>query len=210
MHSALILEDHPHAQDWLAEALGLSFAGIAITRAADCAEARRLLPATRPDLALIDLDLPDGSGVDIVAEIARTLPGCATVVATIFDDDQHVFAALRAGAQGYLLKDQSVDELADMLGRIVDGQPPLSPAIARRLLSHFRTPDGPPDVALTARESAVLAAIARGHTLPEVAQQLGISRHTVSGYVKDIYRKLGIGSRAEATLAAARRGLVAR
>jgi DNA-binding NarL/FixJ family response regulator len=210
MHTALVLEDHPHAQDWLAEALAQSFEGIRVERAADCAEARRILHRNRPDLALVDLELPDGSGVDIVAEIGRTQPACMTIVASIFDDDEHVFSALRAGAQGYLLKEQSVDELADMLRRITEGHPPISPAIARRLLSHFRAPANAPEVPLTARENTVLTGLARGHTLPEVAQQLGISRHTVSGYVKDIYRKLDIRSRAEATLEAARRGLIER
>lgn len=210
MQTTLILEDHPHAQAWLAEALQASFDGIRITWAADCAEAREVLRRHTPDLALIDLDLPDGSGVDIVSEIAKKAPACMAIVATIFDDDEHVFASLRAGAQGYLLKEQSVDELADMLRRIVSGQPPLSPAIARRLLMHLRAPAEAPGAALTARESAVLAAIARGHTLPEVAEQLGISRHTVTGYVKEIYRKLNINSRAEASLEAARRGLIGR
>lgn len=210
MQTALILEDHAHAQAWLAEALKASFDGIRITCTADCAEARDALRQWTPDIALIDLDLPDGSGVDIVSEIAQKTPACMAIVATIFDDDEHVFASLRAGAQGYLLKEQSVDDLADMLRRIVSGQPPLSPAIARRLLAHLRAPTEASSVALTARESAVLAGIARGHTLPEVAEQLCLSRHTVSGYVKDIYRKLNINSRAEASLEAARRGLIER
>ncbi|MCW5654394.1 response regulator transcription factor [Hydrogenophaga sp.] len=209
MQSALILEDHLHAQDWLAQALAESFHGIAITRADTCAQARSHLAHMRPDIALIDLELPDGSGIDIVADLAQTQPACMTVVTTIFDDDEHLFASLRAGARGYLLKDQTVAELVGMLQRIAQGQPPLSPAIARRLLAQFRsTASTPPPVALSARESEVLAVIAQGHTLPEVAQLLGLSRHTVSGYVKDIYRKLNINSRAEATLEAARRGLI--
>ncbi len=210
MRSALVVEDHPHAQDWLADALARSFAGISVARASDCGAARRHLSAHRPDLVLIDLDLPDGSGVEIISEVSQSQPASMAIVATIFDDDEHVFAALRAGARGYLLKEQSVDELAAMLRRIADGQPPLSPAIAHRLMAHFRGPADSPEVALTARESAVLTAIARGHTLPEVAQQLGISRHTAAGYAKDIYRKLDVRSRAEATLAAARRGLIPR
>jgi DNA-binding NarL/FixJ family response regulator len=133
------------------------------------------------------------------------------VVATVFDDDAHLFPALRAGAQGYVLKDQSREQLADMLRGIVAGQPPLSPSIARRLLRQFRTVAdvaAAPAESLTAREREVLGLIGKGLTVPATAQALGISRHTCVGYVKEIYRKLEVGSRAEATLAASRLGLV--
>src|SRR5690606_8526461 len=126
------------------------------------------------------------------------------VVATVFDDDAHLFPALRAGAQGYVLKDRDRATLADMLRGIVSGQPPLSSSIARRLLRHFQPmPAEPQDgVPLTPRETEVLQLTAKGLTLNEVAQALQLSRHTVSGYLKDIYRKLSVGTRAEAALEA--------
>ncbi len=129
--------------------------------------------------------------------------------------------ALESGASGYLLKDQSRDELTDMLKRIVEGQPLLSPAIARRLLGFFgprqnNTPAPDPAVDakaleivyLTAREQDVLGLIAKGYTTPKVGELLNISKNTAAGYVKSIYAKLNISSRAEAAMEASRRGIV--
>ena len=133
-----------------------------------------------------------------------------SIVTSVFDDDTHLFAALGAGASGYLLKDQSREELTAMLQRIADGQPPLSPAIARRLLGFFgpREAVTQDDTHLTGRERDVLALIAKGYTTAKVAELLDITRNTASGYVKVIYRKLNISSRAEAALEASRRGIV--
>ncbi len=205
---ALIVDDLPSSRDWLAQALHLAFPGIAIDSAANLADAARLIEPP-PPLALIDLGLPDGSGVQLIERLrGHTL----CIVATVFDDDAHLFPALRAGAEGYVLKDQNPDALADMLRGIAAGQPPLSPSIARRLLRHFapapQQAQAPAESDLTPRETDVLRLTAKGLTRQEVAQLLQLSAHTVAGYLKDIYRKLSIGSRAEATLEAARRGLV--
>jgi DNA-binding NarL/FixJ family response regulator len=129
----------------------------------------------------------------------------------VFDDDAHLFPALRAGAQGYVLKDQSPEALAGMLRGIAAGQPPLSPSIARRLLRHFQPAPAPAteEVLLTPRETEVLQLVAKGLSAQQVADALGLSRHTVTGYLKDVYRKLSVTTRAEATLEAARRGLIA-
>ena len=205
---ALIVDDLPSSHDWLAQALRLAFPGIAIDSAASLAGAEHLIRPP-PPLALIDLGLPDGSGVQLIERLqSHTL----CIVATVFDDDAHLFPALRAGAQGYVLKDQNPDALADMLRGIAAGQPPLSPSIARRLLRHFAPAPQPTqpsaETDLTARETDVLRLTAKGLTRQEVAQMLQLSTHTVAGYLKDIYRKLSIGNRAEAALEAARRGLV--
>jgi DNA-binding NarL/FixJ family response regulator len=133
-------------------------------------------------------------------------------VATVFDDDGHLFPALRAGAEGYLLKDQAQAAVADALRGMGEGRPPLSPSIARRLLSHFRPVAAAApthsEITLTTRETDVLQAIAKGYTVHQVAGLLTLSPHTVAGYLKDVYRKLAVGNRAEATLEAARRGLI--
>ncbi|MEO7063797.1 MAG: response regulator transcription factor [Dokdonella sp.] len=204
--SALVVDDLASSRDWLSRALLIAFPGICIATAATLAEAEALIvPA--PPLALIDLGLPDGSGVSLIERLQGSDTLC--IVATMFDDDAHLFPALHAGAQGYVLKDQSPDELAAMLAGIAHGQPPLSPSVARRLLRHFQPQASMADAtALTARENDVLRLIAKGLTIAEVAELLALSRHTVSGYLKDIYRKLSISTRAEATLEAARRGLV--
>lgn len=204
---ALVLDDLPSRRDWLAQALELAFPGIAVERAATLAEAFALAEPP-PPLALVDLGLPDGSGVQLIERL-RAAGDTLCIVATVFDDDAHLFPALRAGAQGYVLKDQSPQALADMLLGIAAGRPPLSPSIARRLLRHFQPLPAPADEPhLTPRETDVLRLTAKGMTLAEVSDALGLSRHTVSGYLKDVYRKLSVSSRAEATLEATRRGLV--
>ena len=205
---ALVVDDLASSRDWLARAAALAFPGIAVTPAASLAEALAACEPP-PPLALVDLGLPDGSGVALIERLHPL--GTLCVVATVFDDDAHLFPALHAGAQGYVLKDQTPESLAAMLAGIAAGQPPLSPSIARRLLRHFQpaAPAQAAEPALTARESDVLRLIAKGLSVAEVACMLELSRHTVAGYLKDIYRKLSVGSRAEAALEAMRRGLVA-
>lgn len=208
---ALVVDDLASSRAWLAKALALAFPGIAIAAASSLAEAARCIDPL-PPLALIDLGLPDGSGVSLIERL-RGRSMC--VVATVFDDDAHLFPALHAGAEGYVLKDQGHEALAEMLRGIAAGRPPLSPSIARRMLRHFAPPTGSvgapaaaAESALTPRETEVLRLIAKGMTRQEVSQLLAISAHTVAGYLKDIYRKLSVGNRAEAALEAARRGLV--
>lgn len=210
MRTGFILEDLPESQAWLSQALATSFPGIAIDTADTLKEAREKLSAPPgPDIALIDLGLPDGSGVEIIEHIQRLCPATLCVVASIYDDDGHVFPALRAGALGYLLKDQPVASIVAALGGIAAGEPPLSPAIARRMLAYFRPEAAAPaEVALTGRETEVLRFIAKGMTQAETGRLLGISQHTVSGYVKELYRKLNVSSRAEAALRARDMGLV--
>ena len=203
---ALVVDDLESSREWLSRALAQAFPGIEIALAASLAEAQAHVESA-PPLALIDLGLPDGSGIRLIEKLQPL--GTLCIVATVFDDDAHLFPALHAGAQGYVLKDQSTDNLAEMLTGIAAGQPPLSPSIARRLLRHFQpiAPDAS-EPALTARETDELRLIAKGHTVAEVAGLLGLSRHTAAGYLKDVYRKLSVRSRAEATLVATRRGLV--
>jgi DNA-binding NarL/FixJ family response regulator len=144
-------------------------------------------------------------------------PEAQSVVVTIHDDDEHLFPALQAGAFGYILKEQARELITEQLQRISQGEPPLSPSIARRVMAYFSAKAKPQRVlrlanadaqrALTDRESEVLLRVAKGYTLPEIGVQLGLSRHTIADYVKQIYRKLNVSSRAEAALEAQRLGL---
>lgn len=209
MNTGFILEDLPESQAWLSQALTESFPGIAIQTAYTLREARdKLARPPAPDVALIDLGLPDGSGVEIIEAIQRRSPATLCIVASIYDDDSHVFPALRAGARGYLLKDQPVAAIVAALTGIAAGQPPLSPAIARRMLAFFRPLQALPAPELTERETEVLCLIAKGITQAETGRLLGISHHTVASYVKELYRKLNVSSRAEAALMARDMGLV--
>lgn len=209
LRRGLIVEDLPDSRAWLSDVLAEVFPGMEVRTAATLREARTEIARKAPDIALVDLNLPDGSGVSLIGELQRLSPDIVTIVATIYDDDQHVFPALRAGAHGYLLKEQSRETLARLLTGIVNGEPPLSPSIARRMLRFFSPqPEPVDDAALSPREEEVLRLIAKGYTLSVVAELLGITRHTVAGYVKTLYRKLNVSSRAEATLEATRRGIV--
>lgn len=203
----LVIDDLPDALDWLVGAAEEAFPTASVAVADALAPALAELKRRPPELALVDLGLPDGSGQDFILAASAVSPKTISVVTTIFDDDQHLYSALRAGAQGYVLKDRSRETLAEMLRGIVDGKPPLSPSIARRLLSHFHEPRAEqPD--LSPREREVLTLLAKGLTVGNVAELLGITPNTASGYVKNVYRKLNVSTRAEATLEAARRGLI--
>ncbi|MEO8671373.1 MAG: response regulator transcription factor [Tahibacter sp.] len=207
--TALVVDDLAGSRDWLCRALELAFPGIVVHCAGSLAQSRAWLEPP-PPLALIDLGLPDGSGVDLIEHLQRTSPATLCIVATVFDDDAHLFPALRAGAKGYVLKDQSPEVLAQMLRGIAEGQPPLSPSIARRLLRHFQPADQSPAPAspLTPRETEVLRLIAKGLTMQEAGAALQLSRHTVASHLKEVYRKLSVGTRAEATLEALRLGIL--
>jgi DNA-binding NarL/FixJ family response regulator len=192
MQNILLLEDIPEIRAWM----------------------RALVQTMRFDLALIDLGLPDGRGVDVVTRLRDLQPEAQSVVVTIHDDDEHLFPALQAGAYGYILKEQPRELIAEQLQRISQGEPPLSPSIARRVIAHFAAAaqslarkSTVPSAHLTDRETEVLLRVGKGFTLPEIATQLGLSRHTIADYVKQIYRKLNVSSRAEAALEAQRMGL---
>lgn len=209
---ALVVEDVASAAAWLSGLLQEVFA-CEIYVAASVREGRRKLSMYQPDLVLVDLGLPDGSGIELLRFAAQQFPECLRVVTTIYADDEHLFAALRAGVQGYLLKDEPDAKVRRALKSIADGEPPLSSLVAQRMLAAFGAPaqaqnDGHEDEALSPREREVLMLIAKGMRLPEVAEMLGISRNTAAGYIKSVYRKLGVSSRAEAALKAANLGLV--
>ena len=217
MKNALIVEDLPDIRVWLGEMAVSAFPELQVTTAARRGDAMEIIQRQPFDLALVDLGLPDGSGLDVVGALRRLQPLALPVVVTIYDDDEHLFPALQAGAFGYLLKEQPRETLVSQLIRMTQGEPPLSPPIARRVLAHFAGAGNrkvtlvrqlEEEARLTDRETEVLQRVAKGYTLPEIAQQFGLSRHTIADHIKQVYRKLNVSSRAEAALEAARRGLV--
>lgn len=220
MTNILLLEDLPEIRAWLSSLVQQVFPNCHISEAARVHDALELVSALKFDLALIDLGLPDGSGVDVVKALRDQQAETQSVVVTIHDDDEHLFPALQAGAFGYILKEQARELITEQLQRISSGEPPLSPSIARRVMAYFAAKSKPqqhsnasagiPHVSLTERETEVLLRVAKGYTLPEIGVQLTLSRHTIADYVKQIYRKLNVSSRAEAALEAQRMGLFGR
>ncbi|MEK8085446.1 response regulator transcription factor [Aquabacterium sp. A3] len=229
----LILEDNPVARTFLSRVVRESFSDVGeIVEVSDLDAARRLLghpaggkAAARGEafqLIMVDLELPDGSGLELLTELSQY--PATRIVTTLYSDDEHLFPALQCGADGYLLKEDRFEVLVEELQKIVRGQPPLSPAVARRLLTHFRTsesvPGGAPPQApapapavldherLTPRESEVLTYLSKGFTIKEIASLMGIKWFTVNDHIKSIYRKLNVSSRAEAAVLASKQGLV--
>ena len=211
----LVVEDHAETARHLVAVLAGAIPGARVEVAATVAAAHAAGTRGRWDLALVDLGLPDGSGLDVIRALRQCQPAAEIAVLSVHDDDEHLFAALAAGAQGYLLKEQPAEMLALQLSLWRQGQPPLSPRMARRLLAYFEARPVRPvpaaaraeDEVLTPRETEVLACIGRGLRVRETAAALGIAPSTVMTYVKSIYGKLDIRSRAEAALEASRRGL---
>jgi DNA-binding NarL/FixJ family response regulator len=212
MNHILLVDDLADALAMMQDAIQAAFGAVPCTLARSVREALDEIDSGAPfDLALVDLALGDGSGLTLIEQLAQRQPQCAVVVASIHDDDDHLFQALQAGAQGYLLKDHPTAWLALQLQGIAQGQPPLSPAIARRLLRHFQPPpatQAPAASDLSTREREVLGLLAQGVRIADIGSTLGISRHTVGDHVKNIYRKLNISSRAEAALQARSMGLI--
>ena len=180
--------------------------------------------AQAPDVLLVDLGLPDGSGLDVIAAARTRWPGVAPMVSTIFGDEEHVLAAIEAGAMGYLLKDATPEAVIGEVRSLHAGGSPINPLVARKLLLHARQNGAAPQVdagpaatglrladearVLSAREQEVLRLVSRGHTLAEVAQVLSVSPHTARTFVRRIYAKLQVKSRGEAVRVAAHQGLL--
>jgi len=204
----LVVEDIAQTRAWLVSTIAEAFGGVA-HGAGTLREARAWLQQRRrgiPFLALVDLGLPDGNGIELIEEIMADDPDAVIVVTTVYENDEWLMRALGAGAQGYLLKDQDGSAIVRRLAMIEHGEVPISPAIARRLLHRFRA-DTCSQATISPRETEVLRLIGRGLKSGEVAGVLGISQQTVTTHVKAIYRKLEITSRAEAALEARKRGL---
>jgi DNA-binding NarL/FixJ family response regulator len=176
----------------------------------DLASARQAMRTAVPDVLLIDLGLPDGSGIDLIRETARRHPATDIMVITVFGDEDHVLASIEAGATGYILKDSLPAEFVQLIKELRAGGSPISPVIARQLLKRLK-PAGTPaaeETPLSARETEVLSLIAKGFSFAEIARLLGVSPHTVISHVKKIYQKLAVHSRGEAVYEAGKMGLI--
>ena len=177
MKHIILIEDLDETRAWLENLLKAAFDGAMVTAVSTVSKAMGALGRCTFDLAIIDLSLPDGSGIEILKKIQQTSPETVSVVATIFDDDKHLFSALRAGAQGYLLKDQPEEQLLTLFKGLEHGSVPFSPSVARRILRHISHQNNEmADVdVLTERQKEVLALIAKGVNRNEVARLLGLS-----------------------------------
>jgi DNA-binding NarL/FixJ family response regulator len=214
-HSVLIIEDDPLFRETFADAVkmagDLCLAGVAN----DLPEGMLLLKQTQPDVLLVDIGLPSGSGIELIREAHQTLPNCDVMVVTVFGDERHVLECIEAGATGYLLKDSKDLEIIGQIRSLREGGSPISPAIARQLLVRFQAVEALSDINkasevpnLSSRERKVLEMSAKGYSYEETARLLSLSPRTIETYVKRIYRKLQVHSKSEAIYEARKLGLL--
>ncbi|MDH3453222.1 MAG: response regulator transcription factor [Gammaproteobacteria bacterium] len=209
-HQVLLVEDDDNTRQRLMRIVDRHADLSVVAATASLAAARGALAETKPRVLLVDLDLPDGSGIDLIREARNTHPCADSMVITVFADEQHVVAALEAGASGYLLKDGASKYVAESILQLIAGGSPISAAIARHLLKRFQPQPEPnaDEALLTAREREVLELVAKGFAYAEIADVLGMSVHTVTSHIKHIYRKLAVRSRGQAVFEAMQRGLI--
>lgn len=202
MAALLLVEDDVPFATAVGQVLRRARADWSLEHAATLADARERVAARAFDLVIVDLDLPDGPGTRLVSELSRLTPPLRAAVFTIFDDRDHVLGAVRAGAVGYLLKEEPPARLVGQIAECLDGQQPLSSRITAHLFGLCRTHES--DVQLTPRERDVLEQLRAGATYAECALALEVGVGTVQTHVKSLYRKLDVSSKTEAAAWAAR------
>jgi DNA-binding NarL/FixJ family response regulator len=200
--SFAIVEDQPELRaslmEWLNRAPGLKCVGTCSTGE----EALKLLPSVFPDVVLMDVNLPGMGGIQCVARLKRLLPKTDVLMLTTYDNADMIFDSLRAGATGYLLKNQPREELVQALQQVRSGGSPMSLKIARKVITHFQAPnkfDSEIDQ-LTNREQEILRLLTRGYQYKEIADKLGVTLSTIQTHIAAVYQKLHVHSRAEATM----------
>lgn len=206
----LVVDDHPMYRDGLVTAIGTMTDVEVVGAAADGEEAVREAARLAPDVVVMDLHMPNVNGIDATRRILATQPAVAVLVLTMLDGDDSVFAAMRAGARGYLLKGADRAEIRQALDTVSRGGIVFSSGIATRVLAFFAGGDPvtlAPFPALTDREREILDLVARGLTNPEIARRLVLSPKTVRNHVSNVFAKLAVATRAEAVAQARDAGL---
>ena len=210
------VEDDRNTRRVLAELLSREPALRVIGHYANGEEALRGIMDLKPDVALVDINLPGMSGIECVARLKAEMPALQVIMLTTYEESERIFDSLRAGASGYLLKKRLPQEIVPAVEQVYGGGAPMSAEVARKVIDHFRVPAQSPapaatvskekasvepvDSVLTDREREVLALLASGALYKQIADRLGISLNTVGTHVKKIYEKLHVQSRTEATL----------
>jgi len=207
----LVVDDHPVFREGMLSILGGIDDFECAGEAADGAEASAKAEALQPDVVLMDIDLPDMSGIDAMRNILRASPHIAVLMLSMIDDDASIFSAMRAGARGYLLKGARKREIVRAIYAAADGEAIFSPAIARRMMYYFDSQQINARAELfpelTAREKEVLALLAKGDNNAEIGAMLGLRPKTVRNHISNILNKLQVTDRAKAIILAKESGL---
>ncbi len=201
-----LLDDHEIVRRGIKELLERDGDIVVVGESDSAREAARRIPALRPDVAILDGRLPDGSGVEVCRDVRSIDPSIKALILTSFDDDAALFAAIMAGASGYLLKQVRGQDFVDSVRRVAGGQSMLDPAMTSRVLDRIR--NGPEEDAelkdLTPQERRILQLVGEGLSNREVARRMYLSEKTVKNYVSSVLGKLGVSSRTQAAVLAAR------
>jgi DNA-binding NarL/FixJ family response regulator len=195
-----IVEDDRSVRENLAVLLNAAPGFCCVASCASAEEAWQSLPAAAPEVVLMDIHLPGRSGIACVARLRTLLPQTQVIMLTIEEDAEQIFESLKAGATGYLVKHVAPEEILAAVSEVHEGGAPMSSHIARKVVTAFRQPStgGTNEAALSPREEEVLRLLAKGHRSKEIAEELGLGIGTVNTYVRHIYEKLHVRSRAEA------------
>ena len=195
-----IVEDDRSVRENLSVLIDLAPGFRCVAACASAEEAWQRLPVTAPEVVLVDIHLPGRNGIECVAKLKSLLPQTQVIMLTIEEDSEQVFESLKAGANGYLVKSVAPEKILQAISEVHDGGAPMSSHIARSVVSAFRQPPATrnPELCLSPREEEVLRFLAKGHRSKEIAEELGVSIGTVNTYVRHIYEKLHVRSRAEA------------
>ncbi len=206
MIRVFLLDDHEVVRRGLAELLQNEGDIEVVGESGSAPEAARRIPALRPDVAILDARLPDGNGIDVCRDVRAVDPGIKGLILTSYEDDEALFAAIMAGASGYVLKQIRGTDLVDAVRRVAAGQSLLDPAVTARVLERIRTGiEEPKELkALTDQERRILEYIAEGLTNHEIAQRMFLADKTVKNYVSSVLAKLGLERRTQAAVLATR------
>jgi DNA-binding NarL/FixJ family response regulator len=209
----LIVEDSKATRERLENAIIEGDLYQLIASVATFEEAKTALQDLSPEILLTDIGLADGNGIDLIHMLKLpTIKTSLAIVITVFGDAEHVITALKAGASGYILKDDDFMGINNAITCMVNGGSPISPTIARYLLTELsistQTESGEKQGDLSAREHEILLLVSKGYTSKEIGEILELSFHTINGYVKNLYKKLSVNSRTEAIYEATRKGLI--
>jgi two-component system response regulator DevR len=200
MTNVFLVDDHEVVRRGVADLLESESDLRVVGEAGTVAEARTRIPATRPDVALLDVRLPDGSGIDLCRHLRATVPSVACLILTGYDDDQAVLSAVIAGAAGYVLKDIRGSTLIDSVRAVAAGRSLLHPDVVRRVTERMResSREDPGLASLTLRERQILSLIADGLTNRQIGEQLSLAEKTIKNYVSGLLSKLGLERRTQA------------
>lgn len=208
--SVIIYEDNNSLRESLSNLLQLTGSFTVLGAFPHCLDAEMQVKDHNPDVILMDIDMPGRTGIEAVQKIRALNSKVQIIMLTVFDDNTHVYDALFAGANGYLLKKYASDKLISSINEVIQGGAPMSPSIARMVINYMQKPEAAPaaDYQLTAREKEILQSLSRGNSFKLIGAELGISLDTVRTHIKRIYDKLHVRSQIEAVSKAINEKLV--